>query len=679
MTETPEADVRTVRSFCRICTCQCGILVDVADDQVVRIRGDRDNPMTFGYTCVKGRALPDMHHHPNRLERPMLRENGTLREASWPETLDDLGTRLGRVLDEHGPSAVAVFFGSGLGMDAAGYRTAERLYGALGTPARMSPLTIDGTAKVLAAVMVGGFPGLSPRPDYDNVKLLLYFGVNPVVSHGHALAMPSPTTTLRGLRGRAEIWVVDPRRTETAALADGHLAPRPNTDYAILAFLIRELLPSADPGFLAHRTIGADDLRSAVEPFTAARAAEVAGVPVEELKDLLAAVRRAGRLAVDVGTGITMSQDANVATWLAWALMAITDSMNRPGGVWFHPGFFMRLDSMEIPVLPPEVFFAAGPPSRPDLPGFLGEWPCAALASEIDAGNIRAVLNLGGGLLTAFPDAQVLRPALAKLDVLATLEIMHNEVTALSTHVLPTKDQLERADINLWDFLSPRVVAQYSPAVVQPIGERRSSWWVLAELGRRLGYDFAERLPADDSPVSDESLLSKQVSRGRCSWEELRDNEYVERPLEFPASWVENFLDRSGGWRLAPTQLVEQLATLTDPPSLSLVPRRQKLHVNSQLTFLGDRPEVLLHPDDAAAATVVDGEKLIVRSAAGEIVAYAKIDPGMRRGAVSVPHGYESANVNVLTSHLDTDPLTGMAHYSGVAVEIEKAPADRQS
>ena len=212
-----------------------------------------------------------------------------------------------------------------------------------------------------------------------------------------------------------------------------------------------------------------------------------------------------------------MSQDANVATWLAWALMAITDSMNPPGGVWFHPGFFMAWTRWRSRCVPPEVFFAQGPPSRPELPGFLGEWPCAALSSEINAGNIRAVLNLGGGLLTAFPDARVLRPALQKLDVLATLEIMHNDVTALSTHLLPTKDQLERADINLWDFLSPRVVAQYSPPVVHPVGERRSSWWVLAELGRRLGYDFVEGLPADDSPASDDLVLARQVGRGRCS------------------------------------------------------------------------------------------------------------------------------------------------------------------
>jgi anaerobic selenocysteine-containing dehydrogenase len=200
---------------------------------------------------------------------------------------------------------------------------------------------------------------------------------------------------------------------------------------------------------------------------------------------------------------------------------------------------------------------------------------------------------------------------------------------------------------------------------------------VLAELGRRLGHDFADRLPTDDTPASDDNVLSKQVSRGRCSWDELQDSEYVERPLEFPAPWVENFLERSGGWRLAPAQMVEQLASLAEPPALALVPRRQKLHVNSQLTFLGDRPEVLLHPDDAAAAKVADGEQVIVRSSSGQIVAYAKVDPGIRAGVVSVPHGYETANVNVLTNHLDTDPLTGMAHYSGVAVEIERLPADQ--
>jgi anaerobic selenocysteine-containing dehydrogenase len=670
----PEQRARTTRSFCRICTSLCGILVDTVDEQVVRVRGDRDHPMSQGYTCVKGRALPAMHHHPRRIERPLLRTDGSLQPVSWELCLDDLGARLREIIDTHGPSAVGIFFGSGLGMDAAGYRMAEALHASIGTPARFSPLTIDGTAKVVTATLVGGFPGLNPRPDYDRTKLVVYLGVNPVVSHGHTTAMPSPTTTIRALRAHAEVWVVDPRQTETARLASHHLAPRPGTDYAILAHLARELLrEGADADVLAHRTVDSDALRVAVEPYTLEHSAHVADVPPGDLAALVAAIQRAGRLAIETGTGITMSADGNVVQWLAWVVMILTNSMNRPGGVWFHPGFFRQVDAAPLPVLPPERFFGSGPPSRPELPGFLGEWPCAALPSEIAAGNIRAVLNLGGGLLTGFPDERVLRPALQQLDVLATIEIIANETTALSTHVLPTKDQLERADINLWDFLSPRVVAQYSPAVVEPVGDRRSAWWVLAELGRRLGHELAGPFPSGDRPESDDAMLAAQTAHARCTFADLADRRYVETGYELPAPWVEDHLQQVGGWRLAPPQLVAQLAELQRPAPLCLVPRRQKRHLNSQLTFLGDAAEVILHPDDAASAGVADGEPVIVRSASGELVGTARVDPGMRRGAVSVPHGHEHANVNVLTSHQQADPLTGMARYSGVPVSVHPA------
>jgi anaerobic selenocysteine-containing dehydrogenase len=142
---------RTVRSFCRICTSVCGILVDVegsgADERVVRVRGDRDHPLSHGYVCAKGRGLPAMHHHPDRLERPMLRVDGALTAMTWDACLDDLADRLRAIVDADGPGAIGVFFGSGVGMDAAGYRMAQSLHRALGTPAKFSPLTIDGTAE----------------------------------------------------------------------------------------------------------------------------------------------------------------------------------------------------------------------------------------------------------------------------------------------------------------------------------------------------------------------------------------------------------------------------------------------------------------------------------------------------------------------------------------------------
>ena len=195
-------------------------------------------------------------------------------------------------------------------------------------------------------------------------------------------------------------------------------------------------------------------------------------------------------MAVETGTGVTMSLGANLTQWLAWVLMIITGSMNRRGGVWFHPGFLNPFDGGPLPVI--TEIFGPGPKSRPELRSIVGDWPCAALADEINAGNLRAFLNLGGNLIRSFPDANVLRPALRKLDVFATLEIIENETTSLSTHILPTKDQLERPDLALWDFLSPRVNTQYTPAVVSPVGDRRSTWWVLAEIMRRHGLTPAQ-------------------------------------------------------------------------------------------------------------------------------------------------------------------------------------------
>jgi anaerobic selenocysteine-containing dehydrogenase len=657
---------RTVRSFCRVCTSVCGILVDVHDDEVVRVRGDQDHPLSRGYTCAKGRALPQMHHHPDRLERPMVRIDGELTATTWDYCLDDLGAKVRAIVDEHGPAAVGVFFGSGNGMDAAGYRMAQALHAAIGTPAKFSPLTIDGTAKVLISDLVGGAVALSGRPDHERAELVIVIGSNPVVSHGHSVAIPDPVSTLRELAGRAEVWVIDPRRTESARLATHHLAPRPGTDYAVLAFLVRELLrDGADQVVLAERTQDVDRLADAVEPFTRAHAARIADVDPEALDRLLASVRRVGRVAIDTGTGVTMAKSANVTQWLAWAVMILTDSMNRPGGYWFHPGFGHQLEAFELPVSPPGGSFGPGPASRPDMHAFLGEWPCGVLADEIRAGNIRAVLNFGGHLLTAFPNADVLEPALRNVDVLATTEIIATDTTAISTHVLPTKDQLERADVTLWDFLSPRVAAQHTSAVIDAVGDRRSSWWVIAEIGRRLGHDLAP----DDA--GDDAMLARIGRRSRCSFDDLVAAGWVEVDHDVPAPWVDRHVERLGGWRLAPQLLVDQLARLTTSDALVLVPRRQVRHLNSQFAYLDEPASVVVHPDDAAAAHVIDGGRVVVRSAHGAITGIAKVDDGIRRGAVSVPHGHQDVNVNRLTSKDDLDPITGMATYCAIPVTLE--------
>ena len=676
--------MRTARSYCRICTAQCGILIDIADEQVIAVRGDKEHPVSKGYTCPKGRALGQMHHHPHRIETPLMKsEDGSFAPVSWEHCLDDIAAKLRAIIAAHGPSSVGIFFGSGIGMDPAGYRMAEALHHAIGTPAKFSPITIDGTAKSYVASVVGGFPGLQTRPDYAHATMVVYLGTNPMISHGHVVAMANPALTIKAAAKQGEVWVIDPRRNDTAGFATHYMAPLPGTDYAVLAYTIRELLSDgANQDVLLHHTVDADKLREAVEPFTLERAAKIAGLPGQELATFLASVRKSGRVAMEAGTGVTMSEGANLTIWLAWVLMVLTDSMNRPGGISFHPGFINRMDAGELPIYATPTH--PGPPSRPELPGILGDWPCSALPDEINAGNIKAFLNLGGSLIRSFPDINALAPALQKLELLMTIEIIENETTALSTHVLPTKDQLERPDFTLWDFLSSRVNAQYTPAAVKPVGERRAAWWIFAELLRRLGHEPPAGLPADDrAEGADDAALARLMTHSRCSFEELAERRYVETPAELPAPWVDAHIARFGGWHLAPPDLCAQLASVSakhlaaqnEPGTWRLIPRRQRRHVNAQFLFLGDKPELLLNPDDAGENGIENGQSIIVRSPRGEVTGTVKFDPGMRRGVVSFPHGHERANVNFLTDSQAADRLTGMARYSGFPVSLHPVAA----
>ena len=355
------------KSYCRICGSGCGIVVHVDGEQVVKVRADEDHPVSRGYTCPKGRALGFDHHRAERLEVPMIRENGVLREASWDHVLDDLAAKLSGIIGEAGPRGVGTFIGGGGFLDASGFFSLLSFLRTTGTPSVYSDMTIDSVAKTAAAEMVTGISGLEPRADLQNTKMVIFVGTNPVISHTRTINMHAPTAAMRDMRAHgAQLWVIDPRKTETAQRADGHVAPRPGMDYAVLGYLIRELLiDGADRDYIASRAQGADKLKVAVERFTLVRASAISGVDPEQLRLFLAAIRKAGRLSVETGTGVTMQRAGTVTQWLCLALMAVTGSLDREGGSWINPGRINRKDRTDFPAAPELGWNRPGPESRP--------------------------------------------------------------------------------------------------------------------------------------------------------------------------------------------------------------------------------------------------------------------------------------------------------------------------
>ncbi len=678
-TSPSDNGAREIVTFCRVCHACCGIVATVEGDRIVKVRGDSEHALSRGYTCPKGRAVPFFHHRPDRLDDPLMRADGVLEVASWPDCLDDVAARLSAIRSAHGTDAIGMYQGSGAAFDDLGSRIGARLMRRLGSASFYTSLTVDTPNKHLVPELMAGIHTLNPIIDWQRCSLTILVGVNPVVSHGQTSAFPDPVSRLRSLAAQGELWVIDPRRTESAGLATRHMAARPGTDWMVFAWLVREILADgADRAYLDAHTVGVADLAEAVGCFDLETTAARTGVDTSMLEDLLASVRRHGRFAIQTGTGVSMAASANVCEWLVWALQVITQSFDRPGGSWFNPGYFSRLHERTPPTS--DGAGDPGPKSRPELAARWGQFPVSAMIDEIESGNLHALLVVGGNPIIAAPETGRFVKALERLEVLVVSDVVHTSTTQLASHVFPATDFAERPNMPIGiDQFLPAVVAQYGRAIVTPKHRRKPTWWPFAQIAQRMGV---EALPHgfDADSATDDALLANLATRGPIDFDELRAERTAVVTDEAVFGWVERSVLPDGRWDLAPRPLVEQLGLREDPAPFALIPRRQQRHFNSQLaSSMGDDrptdvPLLLISPDDARSRGFVDGAQVVVHSASGSVECRLSIDRGILPGTVSLPHGFDDNNVSYLTSSsVNVDPLTGMVLQSGLDVTIVPA------
>jgi anaerobic selenocysteine-containing dehydrogenase len=661
------------RTFCRICAAACGIVVTVDGEQVVKVRGDADHPVSRGYTCPKGRGLPEWHHADARLDHPLL--DG--RAVSWDEVLDDLGARITSVVAESGSDAVALYLATGFAYDAAGQVAAFMWHGGVGSTSIYTAATVDNAPALVAAEMVTGNGMLNPVWEPGNGGPVIFVGTNPVVSHGYGTTLPDPVSHLRDHQASGgRVWVLDPRRTETAALADHHLSVAPGSDVEVLAALVSAVLAhGADPMEVEGWCDAADveELRRVLAPFTLERAAARSGIALADMHELLAEVRACdGRLAVFCGTGPAMGRDGVLAEWLRWCLLVLTGSLDWSGGMRFNRGAVNRLGKWKGDAAP-----LPGPSSRPDVRRVIGQVPALALVDEIEAGNVRVLVVTGGNPVLAFPEPDRVRAALAKLDALVVIDVADGETAALATHLLPATGQLERADLSLTEGVLLRSGIQATAPVVAPVADRRPSWWILAQLARRHGGDLLGG--ADPDLLTDEMFLSGLLGHGPLDAAEVFANGPHGTDVAIEHGWVHEQILPDGRWRLAPRELVERIEARTAAPppdgSLLLVNRREVAWSNSiRYAGAGDEPALRLHPDDAATVGVATAGRVTVTSAHGSIEAVVALDERVRPGTVSLTHGRSRSPAGRLTSAtVDVDPLTAMPLASGLPVTVRPA------
>jgi anaerobic selenocysteine-containing dehydrogenase len=722
---------RTVPSFCRVCNNECPILVEVDDDgRAVRVTGDPANPVHQGYSCSKGRTLPERLAHPERLHHSLKRlDDGTFVPIPLHDAVGEIAERLTGILDRHGPRAIAGYFGTYQAASVMTSPLTTAFMDAIGSPMRFTPMTIDKPGKPIARALHGSW--MAPPQGFDEPDVALLIGVNPFVSYqGFPYGNPGKWLAEQRERGM-DLIVIDPRRSDVAKRAQLHLQIRPGQDIPVLACMIREILARGleDREFLAEEVDGLEALRAAVEPFDPGYVSRRADVPAEDLvraAHLWGEARRGYGMA---GTGPSMSSGhCTLAEYLLLCLETIC-------GHWLRAGERVRNPRTLMPGITPKAQ-AAGP-----TPGYgFGEQlrvrgmtdtvaglPCTAMCDEIlmeGEGQIRALLSCGGNPVAAFPDVDKTTGALRSLDLLVQIDPWMSHTAQVADYVIAPTMCLEVPSVAMMgDFAAARfagrgavdAVGQYSPAVAAtPEGsdlvEEWQFFYLLAQaMGLELRLDtilFSKvdgvALDMAEPPTSDE-LIELLVRGSRIPLDEVKQHPHGAVFSE-PAVHV---APKDPGWAsrldVANADMLRDLAEVLahDPTEVvgtgafRLICRRATHAMNSSVNHdtanRGRRYNpAFMHPDDLAELDLVAGDRVEITSAAGAIPAIVQPDATLRRGLVSMAHSYgplpgveqpveeAGANTNVLVfDDLGTERYSGMPRMSNVPVDVHPVRAGR--
>ena len=459
---------------CPFCEATCGLRLEVADGEVLSIRGDSDDVLSKGFICPKAFGLKELREDPDRLRAPLVRRGGELREASWDEAFAEVEARLTPILAEQGCDAVAVYAGNPTAHNLAAMIYLRVFLRALGSKNIYSASSVDQMPKHFSAGHMFGHWTSIPVPDTDRTDHLMIWGANPLVSNGSLLTAPDMRGRIRRIRERGgKVVVIDPRRTRTAEHASEHHFIRPGTDalalFALVATLFEEGL--ATPGDLAELCAGLDEVGRIAAGFAPERVADACGIAAPELRRMARGLAAAERPAVYGRIGTTVQEFGTLASWLVDVLNVLSGGLDRPGGAMFTRAAAAQSNSTGTPGRGRGAVAGRWQSRVRGLPEVLGELPVSALAEEIDTpgeGQVRALITAAGNPLVSTPNAARLERAIEGLDFMLSLDIYVNETSRYANVVLPAPDPLERShyDLALYQFAA-RNVANYSPAVFE--------------------------------------------------------------------------------------------------------------------------------------------------------------------------------------------------------------------
>ena len=697
---------------CHLCEAICGLAIRVEGGRIASIQGDPDDPFSHGYICPKATAIADIQDDPDRVRRPLLRDGDTWREIAWDEAFALAASRLRDIREQHGADAVAIYRGNP-NVHNWGLMTHANLFlKRLGTRNHYSATSADQLPHHLICLWMYGHQFLQPIPDIDRTQHLLLIGYNPMASNGSIMTVPDFRGRLKKLHARGgRMVVIDPRRTETAAVADEHHFVRPGSDAFLLLAMLHVIFDEAlaTPGPAGVRLRGLTELPALLARFTPELAESRTGIAATDIRRITREFAAAPSAACHGRMGVSTQRFGALCQWAIQLLNLLTGNLDREGGTLLtHP-----------------AVMGAGPEDRQrgsfarkrsrvrGYPDFSGEFPVAGLAEEMltpGDGQVRALVTVAGNPVLSTPNGARLEAALPALEFMLAVDFYLNETTRHATLILPPTTALEHDhyDIAFHRFAVRNTTRYNTPVLPRPEGALHD-WEIFAGLAEADAHLEGAGAPPVTPPAQMLDVMLQSGPYGAAAGSahalDLAALEAAPHGIDLGPlrpSLPGRLCTEDGSIDCLPSAMPGELERLLQQPELApgqllLIGRR---HVRSNNSWMHNshrllkgprRDQLLAHPADLEARGIVDGSDVLLRTRTGEVRVMVEASTDMMPGAISLPHGWghdrpgtrmataamhPGVSANDITDELWLDELCGNAALNGVPVELSPAPSN---
>jgi formate dehydrogenase major subunit len=672
-----------VRTTCTYCGVGCNLEVLVNQGRVVGISAPEDAAVNHGHTCVKGRYAFEYVQHPDRLTTPLIRRDGELQPATWDEAYSHIAERLQAIVAERGADAVAAI-SSARCTNEENYLMQKFMRVVIGSN------HVDGCARVCHAPSafgmretVGTGAATNSIEEIEQTDCMLVIGANPTAAH--------PVTGVR-IRQRAlkgtPLIVIDPRRTELAAIADIHLQVKPGGNLPLLQMLLYWVLfdQLEDTNFIATRTEGFEAFRQQIMALDPNQLSALCDVPAEQARAAARLYAGAASAMAFHGLGVTEHYQGSRAVMLIAALAMVTGNIGRPG-VGINPlrgqnNVQGAADMGVQPNLGPGYLDVADPAARAHYAAHWGREIASNHGLRIPEmfgaareGRLRALWIIGEDVMQTDPNSCEVAYSLSRLDFLVVQELFMTETAAIADVVLPAASHLEKSGT----FTNGERRIQRVQRAIEPLPGTKTDGQIIVDIMNRMGYPQA----GYDARLHLEEIAQVVPFFAGVTWERLGDNG-LQWPVAAdgtgtPILHRQSFPGGRAHFAFNEFQLTPELAENSAEFPYVLTTGRILQHYNcgtmtrrTPNAELVDRDYLLIHPSDAGDKGIVDDDRVEIRSHQGATHITARLSDEVRPGVLFTTFHFPEVAINRITSGIvDLDSMT--PEYKVVAVDIRRS------